>query len=249
MGLLGVDLNLGDFTNPYGMTSSAPQSALQSFMAGSFNPITAGLGSALGLAQGLFGTTQKTTQRSMTEFTPQDIQAIRGAQQSYQEMIPGLLKDLQARQQAVLSGVQAPNTGFQFGQSPDAITRALASQAAQGLGQQAAAQRQQFAQQFKGPVGQILGRQAEMQTRLQQNPLLFEAFRQQQARELTQAQQQMAQQQAANEAVMAREQLAANLGMMQPAQQQNLLNTLLGIGQAFGTQVSEQKTRGGGLFG
>jgi len=245
---LGVDLNLGQMTNP--MASASP-AGLQGFLSGTFNPITAGLGSALGLAQGLFGTTQKSTTRARTEFTPQDIQAVRAAQTGYQEMIPGLLKDLQARQQAVLTGVQAPATGFQFAQMPDAITRALAAQATQGMGQQAAAQQRSIAQQFRGQpgAGKALQAQLAMQTRLQQNPLLFQAMQQQQNRELAQAQQQLVQQQAANEAILGREQMAANLGLMQPAQQANLLNTLLALGQAMGTQVSEQKTRGGGLFG
>lgn len=215
------------------------------------NPITAGLGSALGLAQGLFGTAQRSRATGRTEFMPQDISAIRGAQTAYQQMVPGLLSDLQARQQAVLQGVQAPQTGFQFGMSPDAITRALAAQATQSMGQQAAAQRQQIARQFRGQPGAVraLQAQADIQTRLQQNPLLFQAFQQQQQRELSQAQQQMAQQQAANEAIMAREQLGANLAMMGPQQQANLLNTLLSLGQAMGTNVQEQQSRGGGLFG
>ena len=226
-------------------------SALQNFMTGSFNPITAGIGGALGLAQGLFGTGSKTTTRASTEFRPEDIQAIRGAQSTYQGMFPGLLTDLQARQKAVLTGVQAPQTGFQFNMSPDAMTRALAAQASQGMAQQAAAQRAQIAQQFRGQPGvsQALQAQAGIANRLQQNPLLFQAFQQQQARELSQAQQQMAQQQAANEAIMAREQLGANLGLMGPQAQASLLNTLFQLGQGFGTQVSEQKTRGGGLFG
>lgn len=219
---------------------------LQSFMSGTFSPI---VGGALGLAQGLLGTSQRSRSTSRTEFAPQDIAAIRGAQTTYQQMVPGLLSDLQARQQAVLQGVQAPQTGFQFGQTPDAMTRAIAAQASQGMSQQAAAQRKQLAQQFRGPVGQILGAQAGMQTRLQQNPLLFQAFQQQQARELAQAQQQMAQQQAANEAVMAREQMAANLAAMGPQQQANLLSTLLSLGQAMGTNVQEQQSRGGGLLG
>lgn len=216
-----------------------------------FSPITSGIGSALGLAQGLFGTGSKTTSRSRTEFNPQDVTAIRAAQQGYQDLIPGLLKDLQARQQAVLTGVQAPAGGFAFNMSPDAITQALAAQATQGMAQQAAAQRAQIASQFRGQPGQsnVLQRLSDMQTRLQQNPLLFQAFQQQQARELGQAQQNLAQREAANAAIMGREQLAANLAAMQPAQQAGLLNTLLGLGQAMGTQVSEQKTRGGGLFG
>lgn len=240
----------GDFYGAGLQALSQAPTATQSFMTGSFNPITAGIGGALGLAQGLFGTGSSTTQRSRTELTPQDIQGIRAAQSTYQGMFPGLLTDLQARQKAVLTGVQAPQTGFQY-QAPDALTKALAAQAAQGMAQQATAQRQRIAQQFRGQPGAAMAlmAQADIQNRLQQNPLLFQAFQQQQQRELLQAQQQMAQQQAANEAIMAREQMAANLGLMQPQAQANLLNTLLQLGQAFGTQVTEQKSRGGGLFG
>ncbi|NDC24866.1 hypothetical protein EB118_16915 [bacterium] len=248
--LLGLNYNLGSFTNPYAATPAAT-TGLQSLMTGTVNPITAGIGGALGLAQGLFGTASRQTTRSRTEFTPEDIQAIRTAQSTYQGMVPGLLTDLQARQKAVLEGIQAPQTGFQFAQTPDAMTRAIAAAATQGLTEQAATQRANLARQFRGQPGaaRALMAQADMQTRLQQNPLLFQAFQQQQGRELAQAQQQMAQQQAANEAIMAREQMAANLALMGPQQQAALLNTLFQLGQGFGTQVQETKSRGGGLFG
>mgnify|MGYP003704704599 CR=1 FL=1 len=82
----------------------------------------------------------------------------------------------------------------QFSTTPDVMTRGLASQATQQMAQQAAAQRQAIAQQFRGQPGaqMALQRQADIQSRLQQNPLLFQAFQQQQGRELTQAQQQQA---------------------------------------------------------
>lgn len=229
----------------------AASSGIGSFMTNTFNPITAGIGGALGLAQGLFGTASKTTTRSSTEFRPEDIKSIRGAQAGYEQMLPGLLSDLAARQQAVLSGVQAPSREFAFSQQADPLTRAMASMGSQQLGEQASAQRQAIASQFRGQPGlsNILQAQANIQSRLQQNPLLFQAFQQQQGRELAQAQQQLAQQEAANQAIMGREQLGANLAMMRPQAQASLLNTLFQLGQGFGTQVQEQKSRGGGLFG
>lgn len=210
------------------------------------------LGTGLGLAQGLFGSSQQKQQgqRAYTQFRPEDLAAIEAARGGFQQGVQGLLGQTEASREAIRQGFLQPTGQFQFAQAPDAMTRAIAAQATQGLGQQAAAQRQQLAQQFRGPVGQILGRQAEMQSRLQQNPLLFQAFQQQQGRELAQSQQQMAAQQAANQALLGREQALTGLAGTGLSAQQNLLAQQLGLGQALGQQVSEAQMRGrsGGLF-
>lgn len=211
------------------------------------------LGTGLGVAQGLFGSaqSQQQGQRGYTQFRPQDLAAIEAARGGFQQGVQGLLGQTEASREAIRQGYIQPTGQFQFAQAPDAMTRAIAAQATQGLGQQAAAQRQALAQQFRGPVGQILGRQAEMQSRLQQNPLLFQAFQQQQGRELAQSQQQMAAQAAANAALLGREQALTGLAGTGMGAQQNLLAQQLGLGQALGQQVSEAQMRGrsGGLFG
>lgn len=218
------------------------------------DPITiaGAAGSGLGLAQGLFGTkqSQQQAQRAFTQFRPEDLASIQQARGGLQTGTQGLLSQLQASQEAIRQGVQAPSREFQFAQSPDVMTRALAAQATQGLGQQAGAQQRALAQQFRGPVGQILGAQAGMQARLQQNPALFQAFQQQQARELAQAQQQQAQAAAANQAVMGREQALSSLAGTGLGAQQQLLSNLLGVGQALGEQVqsAQMKGRSGGLL-
>lgn len=221
----------------------------------------AAIGGGKGLAEGLGGITgalgsllgSQKTGTSYTEFRPEDIQAIRSAQTTYQQMVPGLLSDLEARQKAVLTGVQAPSREFAFSQQADPLTRAMASMGSQQLGEQASAQRQAIASQFRGQPGlsNVLQAQANIQSRLQQNPLLFQAFQQQQGRELAQAQQQLAQQEAANQAIMGREQLGANLAMMRPQAQASLLNTLFQLGQGFGKNVSKEETQGllGRIFG
>lgn len=210
------------------------------------------LGTGLGLAQGLFGSSQQKQQgqRAYTQFRPEDLAAIEAARGGFQQGVQGLLGQTTSSREALSRGLIQPTGRFQFSQTPDAMTRAIAAQATQGLGQQAAAQRQQYAQQFRGPVGQILGRQAEMQTRLQQNPAVFTAFQQQQGRELAQAQQQMAAEQAANQALLQREQALTGLAGTGMSAQQNLLAQQLGLGQALGQQVSEAQMRGrsGGLF-
>lgn len=210
------------------------------------------LGGALSLGQGLAGTGSKQQQdtKQFTQFRPEDMAAIEAARGGVTSGTQNLLQQLAQSQQAIRQGFIQPTGQFQFAQAPDAMTRAIAAQATQGLGQQAAAQRQQLAQQFRGPVGQILGRQAEMQSRLQQNPLLFQAFQQQQGRELAQAQQQMAAQQAANQALLGREQALTGLGTTGLSAQGNLLAQQLGLGQAFGQQISQALSRGrsAGIF-
>lgn len=210
------------------------------------------LGTALGLGQGLFGTGQRQSEiaQARTELRPEDLQAILNQRTGVQTGTIDLLQQLQRSREAIQQGYQLPTTGFEFAQTPDVMTRAIAAQATQGLGQQAGAQRQALAQQFRGPVGQILGRQAEMQTRLQQNPLLFQAFQQQQGRELTAEQQRQANLAAANQALLSREQALTGLSGTGVSAQQNLFNLLTQLGQLLGTRVSSgtQTGRSGGFF-
>jgi hypothetical protein len=211
--------------------------------------------SAIQLGQGLFGTasSQQQNQRQRTEFRPEDLAAIQAARGGLQTQVGDLMSQLGSSRQAIQQGIVLPSSQFQFSASPDAMTRGLAAQAGQQMAQQAAAQRQAIANQFRGQPGasMALQRQADIQSRLQQNPLLFQAFQQQQGRELAQAQQGQAAAEAANRALLGREQAVTGLAQTGMGAQQNLLANLLSLGQGLGTQVSEaqMKGRSGGLFG
>lgn len=240
------------------------------------------LGGALALGQGLAGTgsRQQQNQQSFMRFRPEDMAAIEAARGGVVGGTQNLLQQLAQSQQAIRQGFQTPETqfrlstlpgtGFQFSQTPDAMTRGIAALGAQSLGAQTAAQQQQIAQQFRGQPGasRVLQAQAGMQSRLQQNPLLFQALQQQQGRELAQAQQQMAQvaaqnqaelmqaqqrqaqTEALNRAILGREQAVTGLGTTGLGAQSNLLAQQLGLGQAFGQQITQALARGrsGGLF-
>jgi len=210
-------------------------------------------GSLLGLSQGLFGTgsNQQATSQSRIQFRPEDLQAILNQSTEVRSGTQGLLDQLRRSQETITKNYVLPTGGFQFG-TPDALTSAIAAQGSQGLMQQAAAQRQALAQQFRGQPGinRALQSQMDIQTRLQQNPLLFQAFQQQQARELAQAQQQQAQLNAANQALLQREQALTGFNTTGLGAQQNLLDILSKLGQEFGTKVStgSQTGRSNGLF-
>jgi hypothetical protein len=218
------------------------------------DPVTGAVGAGLGLAQGLFGTksSQQQNQRSFTQFRPEDLARIEQARGGLETGTAGLLSQLEQSRKALQEGFRMPTGEFQFAQSPDAITRALAAQATQGLAQQAGAQQRAIAQQFRGQpgAGRALQAQVAMQSRLQQNPALFQAFQQQQSRELSQAQQQQAQIDAVNRALLGREQAVSSLAGTGLSAQQQLLSNILGVGQALGDQVqtSQMKGRSGGLL-
>jgi hypothetical protein len=219
------------------------------------DPITGAIGGALGIGQGLFGTasSQQQGQRAFTQFRPEDLSRIEAARGGYQGSVADLMSQLGTSREALQKGLVMPSSQFQFSAAPDAMTRALAAQAGQQMAQQSTAQRQAIANQFRGQPGAALAlqRQADIQSRLQQNPLLFQAFQQQQGRELTQAQQQQAAAEAANRALLGREQAVTGLAQTGLGAQQNLLSTLLSLGQGLGQQVQtgEMKGRSGGLFG
>lgn len=218
------------------------------------DPITGAIGGALGIAQGLFGsgTSQDQTQQTRTVFRPEDLAQIEAARGGLQTQVGDLMSQLGRSREALQTGIRLPSGEFSFATSPDAITRALAAQATQGIGQQVGAQQRQIAQQFRGAPGasRALQAQAAMQGRLAANPLLFQAFQQQQGRELQQAQQAQAAAEAVNRALLGREQAITGLAQTGMGAQQNLLSTLLSLGQGLGTQVQsgQMKGRSGGLF-
>jgi hypothetical protein len=213
------------------------------------------IASGLSLGTDLFGkaTSQRQAQTSQTQFRPEDIAAIQAAKGGLQTQVGGLMSQLGTSKEALQKGFVMPSGQFAFGAAPDVISRGLAAQAGQQMAQQAAAQRQAIANQFRGQPGaaMALQRQADIQTRLQQNPLLFQAFQQQQGRELAQAQQGQAAAEAANRALLGREQAVTGLAQTGVGAQQNLLSTLLSLGQALGQQqtTSQMGGRSGGLFG
>lgn len=208
----------------------------------------------INVATGLFGTgtSQDQTQTTQTGFRPQDLAQIEAARGAYQTQLGDLMSQLGASRAALQKGFVMPSSQFAFSAAPDVMTRGLASQAGQQVAQQAAAQRQAIANQFRGQPGaqMALQRQADIQSRLVQNPLLFQAFQQQQQRELSQAQQQQASAEAANRALLGREQAITGLAQTGLGAQQNLLSTLLSLGQALGSQQQQGQMRGrsGGLF-
>lgn len=209
---------------------------------------------AMSLGKDLFGTgtSQQQSSTSQMQFRPEDLAAIQAARGGLQGQVGGLMSQLGASREAIQKGYTMPTGQFAFGATPDAMTRALASQAGQQVAQQAAAQRAAIAQQFRGQPGaqMALQRQADIQSRLVQNPLLFQAFQQQQGRELNQAQQQQSAAEAANRALLGREQAVTGLAQTGLGAQQNLLSTLLSLGQALGQQqtTSSMSGRSGGLF-
>lgn len=144
------------------------------------------------------GGPEVTTQKNILD--PEMKAAYLGLLNQYQGLLP-------AQQAAATEAAgKFQTTGFapQFSTSPDVITRGLAAQGTQGLAQQAAAQKAQIAQQFRGNPGaqMALQRQADMQARLQSNPILFQAFQQQQGREQLQNQARLQGTQAANQALI-----------------------------------------------
>ncbi len=128
----------------------------------------------------------KSRTTSGSTFDPAMLEKYKQILGDYQAKIPGY--EAAANQAAG----QIQTTGFapQFNATPDATTQALAAQATQGMGQQAAAQKAAIAKQFQAQpgAGGILQRQVDMKTRLNANPALFNAFQQQGQREQMQNQ-------------------------------------------------------------
>lgn len=217
--------------------------------------IASGIGGGLGLAQGLFGTgtTQNQTQTSQTQFRPQDLSRIEAARGGYQGQVGDLLSQLTASREALQKGVVMPSSTFQFSTTPDVTTRGIVSMGQQQLAQNAAAAKKNIPTNLwsASPVAASnLARIVDINTRLQQNPLLFQATQQQRERELQQAQQAQNAAEAANRALFGREQALTGYAQTGVGAQQNLLSTLLSLGQALGQQqtTSSMRGRSGGLF-
>jgi len=171
---------------------------------------------------------------------PQLLQMYKGYLTDYQSQIAGGVGGVGGYRSAAEQAAQQLQTGFtpQFSTRPDVMTRGLASQATQQMAQQAAAQRAAIAQQFRGQPGanMALQRQIDMQSRLQANPVLFQAFQQQQQREQLQNQARLQAQQAGNQA------LIQQLGLRAaPLEAQKAL--LGSVGQALQLTGTQQQTK------
>lgn len=178
------------------------------------------------------GGTEVTEQKTLLD--PELLKMYKGYLTGYQQQV-----QQQYQPQAAAAAAQI-QTGFtpQFSATPDMMTRGLASQAQQQVAQQAAAQRAAIAQQFRGQPGanMALQRQVDMQSRLQANPILFQAFQQQQQREQLQNQARLQGQQAGNQA------LIQQLGLQAaPLEAQKAL--LGSVGQALQLTGTQQQTK------
>lgn len=144
--------------------------------------------------------------KQQTLLDPELLKMYRGFLTDYQSQIAGGAGGAGGYRAAAEQAAKGIQTAFtpQFSATPDVMTRGLAAQAGQQMAQQAAAQRAAIANQFRGQPGanMALQRQIDMQSRLQANPILFQAFQQQQQREQLQNQANMQAQQAANQALI-----------------------------------------------
>lgn len=181
--------------------------------------------------------------RRFSEFRPEDITALNAAQKAAFEGAQGLSDFFTKLQQQA-----AAEKPFQF-TGPDAMTRALASQATQGIAQQAGAQQQRLAQQFQNnpAAARALQAQVAMQSRLASNPNLFNAYQGQMQRQL--------QELGARQGQRA-EQTGFAPGMFGAGQQQlqnamalaNLFKTDVSQGKTTEQQQAESKSRSGGIL-
>ncbi len=213
--------------------------------------------------EALFGTrggAGPSTQQQ-TQFRPQDQASIQQAQQGLQGQVGQFQQQQQALQQQALANV--PQLGqisqAQFGEALDPRAQALVAQGRQGVLAQAGRRRQEVSSQFRGAPGVSRALQAQLATQsaLQQNPLLFQASREQTGRQAVQNRQLLATQQAANQALIQQAQ-AQRLALGQAggfqgaglASAGGLLQALLRTGQAQGTTTKTTQQPGtSGLFG
>ena len=143
-----------------------------------------------------------------------------------------------AAAKAAAGNIQTQGFGAQFSAAPDAMTKGLAAQATQGMGQQAAAQKAAIAKQFQAQpgAGGILQRQVDMKTRLNTNPALFNAFQQQGQREQMQNQGRIQGLEAGNASIL--KQLGARGAPLDAMK--GLLNTSGQAMEATGTKYEEK---------
>lgn len=216
------------------------------------------MGAVLDIGKGIFGTgsheNTSNQQTQSTQFQGQDTNAIRNAQQGYQSLVDQLTKQAQDYQKQA-QGMQVNLTQPQFGTNLDATAQNLVSGAQAGNRAQTDAGVRSIGQRFGSSnpgVSQILQQQTRNAGNLQNNPLQFGAMQEQNSRVAQQAG-------AQNQAQLQQQQ--ANLGALGSAfgfgqggvgNAQNLLSTLLGLGQSMGTQVGtgqgQAQGRSGGLF-
>lgn len=170
-----------------------------------------------------------TEQRNMLD--PELLRMYKGYLRGYQQQAQG---QYQPQAAAAAAQMQTGFTPLTFSATPDAMTRGLASQAQQQIAQQAAAQRAAIAQQFRGQPGanMALQRQVDMQSRLQANPILFQAFQQQHQRDQMQNQSRLQSQQAGNQALI--QQLGLHAAPLEA--QKTLLGSMGQALQLTGTQ-------------
>lgn len=181
--------------------------------------------------------------KRFSEFRPQDVAALNSAQQAAFEGAQGLSNFFTKLQQQA-----AAEQPFQF-TGPDAITRALASQATQGLAQQAGIQQQRVAQQFQNnpAASRALQAQIAMQSRLASNPNLFNAYQGQLQRQLQELGARQGQR---------TEQMNFAPGMFGAGQQQlqnamalaNMFKTDIAQGQTTEQQQAKASARSGGIL-
>lgn len=214
--------------------------------------------------------TQNANQVTHTDFRPEDLARIEAQRAAFQKAtggvssLTGALQRQAAQQgpQQLYTNINLPQGGINLNAPTglDALGRGAVAQGTQALQQQAGAQQRALAAQFAGQPGiaQALARQAASQTRLQTNPLAFQAAQDSFNRQMQGQQQQLQGAQLLNAALTGQQQLqqanrAEQLGYGQAglAAQQGLLSALSQLGQQLGTQYTNtsttQNARSGGV--
>jgi hypothetical protein len=198
---------------------------------------------------GLGGGGQRQEQLQIDPAMQQQLLAQQQQAQSQVAALRPVAEQAAQRIQTNFAPVQLPQFQDPRAQALDPLSRALVSQGQQQLAGQASAQQRGIAQQFRQQPGvaNVLQRMVASQSALQQNPLLFQAGREQtaqgfqgqefmQRQALAQAQANAAQQQLANQAVS--QQLALRAAPV--SAEQNLLSALSGLASLTGTRVAKE---------
>lgn len=218
------------------------------------DPVTAGLavGGGMKVGEGLFGKSQsqQQSQRQFTQFRPEDLAAIEQSRAGMGAGVQGLLDVIKQGQQDISSQYLKGPGQFQFSTQPTALTQGIMARGAQEMAERTAALERNIGRSVQGPAGNLLQAQARISSQLQQNPALMSAMQQQQATELAQAGQNLANIQGTNQALLQRAQAQTGLAGTGLSALQNQLSSNLGVGQALGESVtsSAMKGRSGGLL-
>lgn len=167
------------------------------------------MSSSLGPSSGNFGIKDNQIESQRFQFSPE----IRAQLEGIAGGLPGLTQALQQQAGNMFTQFSdlTPQLNTQFGGPQfqtglDATSRNLVSQGQQSLAQQAAQRGAAARRQFGGGVGDVLAQQAQAQSRIQQNPLLFQAAQQQRGREAQEFALQQQAQQLSNQALLAQAQ-------------------------------------------